>query len=55
MAGTGVCSGIDSEFVSDDEATLVFGKLFVEANDFVGVLLVVSVDRGFRKKSFVFA
>lgn len=55
VAGKGVVSGIDSEFDPDDDATLAFGKLLVEANDFVGVLRALSIVRGFRKKSFVLA
>lgn len=55
MAGTGVVSGFDSVLLPDDEATLGFGKLLVVTNDFVGVLLVVSVVRGLRKKSLVLA
>lgn len=56
VAGAGAVNGIDSEFVPDDvETKLAFGKLLFEASDFVGVLLVPSVVRGFRKKSFVLA
>lgn len=54
MAGTVVVVSV-SEFVPDDDAALGFGKLLVEANDFVGVLLAISVVRGFKKKSFVLA
>lgn len=53
VAGTGVAA---SEFVPADDATLGFGKLLVEPNNFDGVaLVVVSIVRCFRKKSFVLA